>query len=1009
MIAKAHSFMSNNDFQHIYARIRHRINSLKSMMGTFHFNLIDGIKPRFKGVAPHRFLNMLFGWMLLFMWGHSFAQQQVTNIGTDLGLSVPLVSQTHIDSSQHVWLATMGQGLLWWNGNAFVAPFSDNALEDLYVLQIASHGDSLLLLTERFLVFYDGFQYTHHRLPSERFVRMRIDKDDVFLISQRSGLWQFKDEQISLLCNPTPHLRYSDVWRFDEYTWWFATSDGVWSVDNDTVCAFLRGYNVRRFYASPKDEVFAATTSGLHQLNEKQSTPILNIGDVRDVVFHNAQMYVGTDDFGVTWVIKGDSAGTLLSERRIRSLAFDEANRLWFTSSDGMGVLQNLKESAYLSEDVVFYRGLRTSDGNIWLTGNTGWFAERQQDTIYGNLEPGVVFAITEDLYGNVIMAGESGIDIRASSGERIAFLYEVLPDPFITSMTVMQDALFLGCASGVYRINNYLGNAPTVKQLYTHGVSHVMENAGNIAALTYGLGIVVMQGDGEPVLHHSEFADSSAFGLLPSSLAIDDSGYYWLATTNTGAFIETNSGWHHFNLDGDVAIYHLYSVGERRMLAVTENHLRLIDASTSPPSVYSHPYESQLPAGFQDRASPFAYHDGLVYLTSSYGKHIVDVESFYQPLDAGKYCTPSVWRMDVFFDTHTRWHDRSGSLTRNTGVPKGVTLPHNENYLRFLYGAPKMPLLSSHLEYRYRMHPLDPEWIQSDGVMEAVYTNIPPGTYRFDLEARWPNGDWSAAEQVHFTITPPWYNTWWFYALVIMMLIAMVYALFRYRTRQINERMALQNAVLANERIALRLQMNPHFLFNALESIGSFILKNDTKSTLKYLNSFTKLMRLTLEAGTDKDHPVESEISLLQSYVVLEQLRFGHKFDVVFDVDDEIDYNIAIPPMLVQPHVENAIIHGLRDLEGRRGVLQVRFLIEDDALKVEVEDNGVGRDINRKHSRKAHRSMALEINRKRIDLLSKSFHRTFSLNIIDLYNNDQHPLGTKVIITLPIIYLDDL
>ncbi len=955
-------------------------------------------------------LSRFFVLSLVLLQCSVFSQQHITKIGADLGVSVPLVSQTHIDDNQHVWLATMGQGLLWWNGNTFVAPYADNALEDVFVLQIESYADSLIILTEQFLVIYDGHHFRHINLPSERFIRLNVEDDGVFLVSQRSGLWQFDGGEVELLSNPVPHLRYSDVFKYDEKTWWFATSDGVWTVDEDTLCSHLCGETIRRFYKSPEQSVYASTTNGLHLLTVDTSTPIVNAGDIRDVIFHDGLTYVGSDGDGVIIVLQGDSVGLLLPNNKIRSLAFDNANRLWFSKAEGLGVMQNLREQTHEVDDVVFYRGLLTTSGNVWLTSSKGLTIERANDTIYSQIEPGIVFAMTEDGYGNVLMAGESGIDIRSAKGERKVLLNDALPDPFITSMTVMSDTLLLGCASGIYRVDDYLSNTPTIKQLYTQGVSHVLCNNDEITALTYGLGIIVLRSDGTPLRQYSEFADSSAFGLLPSSLTVDDSGYFWLATTNSGGFIETDTGWYHFQIEGENAIYQWLSVGGRKVLAITENHIRLIDASVMPPNVYTHPNESYLPAGFQDRASPFAYNKGFVYLTSNIGRHIVNVESFFQPADADAFCMPSLWRMDVYFDAHTRWYDRSGTLSRFTGVPTGVVLTHNENYLRFLFGAPKLPLLSTHLDYRYRLHPLDPEWIESDGGMEAVYTNIPPGNYRFDLEARWPNGDWSAAEAVHFTITPPWYQTWWFYVILISSLIALIYGIFRYRTNQINERMQLQNAVLANERIALRLQMNPHFLFNALESIGSFVLKNDTKSTLKYLNSFTKLMRLTLEAGTDKDHPVESEISLLKSYVVLEQLRFGHKFDVAFDVDEEIDYNIAIPPMLVQPHVENAIIHGLKDLEGRRGVLHVRVhLVDDDYLRVEIEDNGVGRNYNRSQPRKSHRSMALEINRKRIDLLSKSFHRTFSRDIIDLYDEEGHAAGTKVIITLPIIYLDDL
>lgn len=959
---------------------------------------------------PATYKKVFIFLLFLFYSNSVVAYFHVQRVGVAQGVSVPLISETYIDANQHVWLATMGQGLLWWNGQFFVPPYSDNSLGDPFVLAVCSVDDTLVLLTESYLVFYNGLNYKHIALPSERFVGLRINDNRIYLISQRSGLWELNNNQIVSVANPVPHARYSDAWLINDSTWWFTTSKGVWSERGDTLCIGVCNYNVRKLYKSPNDVLYAATTKGLFRFDDDDFVPVVNDVDVRDISFYNGHIYIGTEEQGI--LIRGDQPLTFKNKvhnHRIRSLVFDAAGRLWYTTADGMGVVSNPREQTYNESGVIYFRGLRSERGEVWLTGNMGWLRAGKDDTIRGVLEPGVVFAMIEDDNGNILMAGESGLDIRSNSGERIGFVLEVLPDPFITSMVVFDGSLFLGCASGIYRVDDYLALEPKVKQLYSEGVSHIMKQDNRIVALTYGMGIVVLNDEGNLIEHHSEFADSSAFGLLPSSLAIDDQGFFWLATTNVGGFIQTTNGWFHLNLEGEAAIYNWLPVGKRRMLAVTENRLLLIDAATTPPEVYTHPNALDFPSGFQDRAYPFAYHNDLVFMTSSLGRHVMDVSSFYSPLDSQLSCTPSLWRVDVFFDTHTRWHDKSGDLSPRTGVPVNVHLNYNENYLRFLFGAPKLPLLSSHLQYRYRMRPSDPEWIMSDGAMEAVYTNISPGAYRFELEARWPNGDWSSTDSVKLRIIPPWYKTWWFYTLLVVLISAIVYGVFRYRTHQVNERIRLENAVLANERIALRLQMNPHFLFNALESIGSFVLKNDPKSTLKYLNSFTKLMRLTLEAGTDKDHPVESELSLLQSYVLLEQLRFSHKFDVTFDVDDAIDYDIAIPPMLVQPHVENAVIHGLRDLEHRRGMLSIRFQRLDDSLKVEIEDNGVGRSYNRNRPRREHRSMALDINRKRIELLSKSFHRTFSLNIVDLYNAAGEAAGTKVIITLPIIYLDDL
>lgn len=956
-------------------------------------------------MIKHLLLLSAFLWTLLDT--SLLANYHIKRVSVSEGVLVPLVSQTYISEDQNVWLATMGQGLLWWNGHAFVPPFSENTLQDPFILELFEKGGDFYMLTEQYMVKYDGYTYTHIRLPeSERIVSSYFYDDNLYVLSQGNGLWLYSDSVWDHLTQETTTLRFNDV-IFTENAWWFATSSGVWEIGEEINQVGLSGVHVRKWYTTPEGVLYAATTKGLYRWDGAFYAVIESV-DVRDIAYHNGEIFVATSNLGI--LAEHQTSITTSSgahNNQMRSIAFDRAGRLWYTTSDGMGVVTSLKERTFLQDDTKYYRGLISQNKDIWLTGNMGWILERESDTIIGRLEPGIVFAMTEDNDGNVLIAGENGIDIRSPVGNRLSFLRESLPDPFVTSMAVIDDVLYLGCASGIYKIERYL-DQPRVDMIYAQGVSHLSIRGQQLIALSFINGVLVFDSTGKVVENYSEFADSSALSLLPSALSVDDSGFIWMGTSNAGAFIQTKSGWENMIIEGERTIYDWYPVGGRRMVAVTENHLMMVDANNDDFFVYRHPYEAFIPNGYSDRTYPFGFKNGLLYLTSTQGRHTIHTDLFYYPLESNADCMPQLWRMDLYFDMHTRWRDKSEDLSPFTGVPQQVVLSHKENYLRFLFGAPKLPLLDGHLAYRYRMNPMDPNWIEIDGLPEAVYANMSPGRYTFELQARWPHGQWSPAKQISINIVPPWYRTWWFYITTIALLVFGVYTGVRLRIKQQNERIRLENAVLANERVALRLQMNPHFLFNALESIGSFVLKNDPKSTMKYLNSFTKLMRLTLEAGTDKDHPVENEITLLTSYVTLEQLRFSHKFDVAFEIDENIDYDIAIPPMLVQPHVENAIIHGLRDLEERRGKLVVRFILTDTNLVVEIEDNGVGREANRSQKRKHHRSMALEINRKRIELLSKSFHREFSLKIHDLYHEGK-AAGTKVVVTLPIIYLDDL
>lgn len=271
------------------------------------------------------------------------------------------------------------------------------------------------------------------------------------------------------------------------------------------------------------------------------------------------------------------------------------------------------------------------------------------------------------------------------------------------------------------------------------------------------------------------------------------------------------------------------------------------------------------------------------------------------------------------------------------------------------------------------------------------------------EVQARRPGNPWSPTKaQYSFLIKQPFYATWWFRTALIVFLAGISIALVRDRLNRLKQKLKFENDLREMERKALRLQMNPHFIFNALDSISSFIFKKDQKQAVRYLNNFAKLMRLTLESSMEHIHPVETEVSILKNYLELEKLRFGKTFEYQIEVDEELDFDVGLPPMLVQPHVENAILHGLKP-KGEGGLLQLSFSLQGPILCVVIEDNGIGRSQAKQKPQKAgHRSMATQINKDRLKLLQSSIGEKINLEIIDKYADNQTPTGTKVIIRLP-------
>ena len=222
------------------------------------------------------------------------------------------------------------------------------------------------------------------------------------------------------------------------------------------------------------------------------------------------------------------------------------------------------------------------------------------------------------------------------------------------------------------------------------------------------------------------------------------------------------------------------------------------------------------------------------------------------------------------------------------------------------------------------------------------------------------------------------------------------------YSRVQLRKTLTLQKELAEYEQKALHLQMNPHFVFNCLGSISSFIVNNGTESAVTYLAKFSKLMRLTLEYSKESLIPVDKEIESLQNYLELEQLRFNHKFDFTITKSDAIEDGMAIPPLFIQPLVENAIFHGIVPKK-EFGNIKIYFYIEDNALKCSILDNGIGVEASKKmkeNSVSVHKSMAIDIINKRLEKMQLITGK-LSQMIIEYKEN-----GTNVILVLPIQFL---
>jgi hypothetical protein len=330
----------------------------------------------------------------------------------------------------------------------------------------------------------------------------------------------------------------------------------------------------------------------------------------------------------------------------------------------------------------------------------------------------------------------------------------------------------------------------------------------------------------------------------------------------------------------------------------------------------------------------------------------------------------------------------------------KKLELTYDNNNVEVFFTAVSFSRNSS-LTYRYILYPGNNEWTLTNN-RSVIFPSLLPGNYQLKLEASVDNVNWSDPIALEIIITPPYWKTWWFIALLCFSFIACIYLVFRYRLNLQKRRINL----LETEMKALRAQMNPHFIFHALASIQNFILKGNINDSNKYLIKFSRLIRGVLENSKTELVTLKKELEILNLYTELEQLRVKpFEFEIIIDknINREI---LLIPPLLIQPFVENAIWHGFKSLE-RKGKITIEIKKDQNKLLCTIDDNGVGRQFAKMESdllQGKNKSFGIAITDDRVQRLKKLYNLDTGIEITDKINSFGNSLGTRIVLILPII-----
>jgi ligand-binding sensor domain-containing protein len=351
----------------------------------------------------------------------------------------------------------------------------------------------------------------------------------------------------------------------------------------------------------------------------------------------------------------------------------------------------------------------------------------------------------------------------------------------------------------------------------------------------------------------------------------------------------------------------------------------------------------------------------------------------------------------------------------RDTCLSANYTLSYHQNNINISFEGLAFRSRGE-FKYRYRLVGLSSHWTVVDSKINfASYPSLPAGSYRFEVVALNEDGAVSTVPAaINFVITTPWWQRWWAYLLFFVGVVGIISAFFGVRLRLLRQRtdLALQKSDIeqqlrSSQLAALKVQMNPHFIFNALNSIQEYIVLNEKRLANAYLGKFADLMRYTLDMSQKTSVPLANEIKVLHLYLELESLRFEKDFEYTITIAENVEpLDIYIPPMLLQPYIENAIKHGLLHRSGHKK-LSINIRLHDKNLHCSIEDDGIGRrraQEIRQQREAQHTSFATSATQKRLELLNYGRKAAISVRYTDLYDAAQHAIGTRVELEIPIL-----
>ncbi|MGN0033963.1 MAG: histidine kinase [Candidatus Limimorpha sp.] len=961
--------------------------------------------------------------------------------------STIIISAIDQDENGMIWLSSLS-GLYYFDNYKFYE-YRNTDMLNSRIISVLCAGNSLYFGTMSGLSIVD----VNSGLVCNKLINNKINTivkgfDDKIMVGTDKGLFIFDENKNDFVLVECFALPVNDIFFCpDDESCWLATNNGVFHIDSECSVSNFGTGKIKTIALVDTEHVFCGSPEGLFTVDFENDTlrrVLINDKvsyisvepDVTDVVaFDDDEILIGTNGNGlyrynifeetILHYTKYGDKNNSISDDYINNIFLDDSGRFWISTSLGVNFM--MKDYSDFTSINLFYNGTHRLPVRCFEKFN-------EEEFFIGTDEGVLVF-------------------------NKLKSLYSKLNDYFmIDNVPFMSMNVNAMC----FIDNRYLWVGSRYDGLYCFDVIekkvtdyHADDRDVMFYDIIYdGHGNIWLATDNG--LYKMRLSDNNLTHFVHDAAdphSIIDNGLFDLLIDGGYLYITSNKGLSRYSFEADVfenfvpdsedmTLYNL-TKGDNGLIYIGSyrNGVVIFDTNNDEFKMFDNLSENRHSTAF----NIILDHDGNLWVSTMKGlmKYNIsnDITTIYSVMDGlqGNEFTMNGAFIDedgtlffggfggfimfapkkIKFETtvpkilFTRFKSLTGKELVCLNNEETIMLPRGESTFGIEFSAYNLNKLNR-TSYKYMMEGYDDKWRECKAAAHsAEYYNIPSGTYTFMLYASNEAGI-SNATPYYLTIVvkPIWYATAAFKISIVLLISIIVFSIVfsmikkeRRKSEVVKQISDMEKKMYELKGKALQLQMNPHFLFNTLNSIQSFILVNDSKNASIYLSRFAKLMRRVLNNANRDKVPLGEELEAIRLYLDLEALRLNGRFTYNVEIDSRINVkNVEVASMLLQPFVENAVIHGLA-YKANDGKLSIEVnKIDERRIMFVIEDNGIGRERAkqiRAELGRVGKSYATSITEQRLEILSKISSGEYYVRIIDLYGDDGAASGTRVEINM--------